>query len=728
MKSIIALTFSLLGFIILLPAAIINVPADYVTIQAAVNAAVDGDIIIVANGSYSESINLNSMATPGDITIQAQNTGGATVDGGASSAFKVGTFSGAITIEGFRLDANTGIVNGVIDLLNVSGRVRVISNTFLSGYGGTAIYMLNTTSANTALSVLDNVASGAVDNDDFVFVQVGEDATGGGTTDILVDGNTVSDLEDAGVQIELEGTGYTATIRVSDNNMSAWAASGSGIAVNLGKGSIGTNIEAYVSIEGNTITNPDGRAISLDADGINTTMYATVADNVLTGNVNSSNGIGLDGDSSSDGVTVHASITGNNISNFTGSGIWMRPFADDVNRDNWNLIVDNNTISNIDTDGNGANEEAAIDLADDSGVDDENYTVNIEVTNNTMSSIPATAEEILIERPTTTTVSTATVNYTISGNSHAATLRGAPTSVGDAVGPAEMLANIGDFVWDDTNMDGIQDGGELGIAGINLNLTGAGINVDVQTDADGNYLFPSLFSGTYTLTVSTNTDYPSISTSDQGGNDAVDSDFDGSGNSTVIMVGGTGNDVSVDVALNSTPLPVELLDFVANVQNENVALIWYTATEVNSRGFSIERKTSVGSFEEIAFVEGVGNSTKIQSYRFVDEKVEPGDNYFYRLKQIDINGQFSLSDVIEISLIDNPQINCFPNPVSNQLHIESQSEIKKVEIFDLSGKMLLIQEFHKLNPTLDVSSLMNGYFWVRVTDQNGRSFQQIIEK
>ncbi|MEL7533716.1 MAG: T9SS type A sorting domain-containing protein, partial [Bacteroidota bacterium] len=110
------------------------------------------------------------------------------------------------------------------------------------------------------------------------------------------------------------------------------------------------------------------------------------------------------------------------------------------------------------------------------------------------------------------------------------------------------------------------------------------------------------------------------------------------------------------------------------------------------------------------------------------QKVEPGHSYFYRLKQIDLNGQFSLSDVIELSLNDNAQINCYPNPVSKRLNIEYQVAIKKVEIFDLNGRMILKKEVQGLNPVIDVSELMNGYFWVRVTDQNGRSFQQIMEK
>ncbi|MEL7428321.1 MAG: hypothetical protein AAFN81_35475, partial [Bacteroidota bacterium] len=353
------------------------------------NAAAPDDIIIVADGTYNENVNINTMGTPGDITIQAQNPGGATIDGGAAAAITANTFSGAIHIEGFQLDANTGIANGVITMLNVSGRLSVINNTFVAGYGGTAIYVLNTASASTLVSVLDNNASGAVDNDDFLFVQVGENQTGGGDTDIVVDGNVISGLEDHGVQVDLEGFNYTATIRISDNNMSNWAAGGNGVVVNLGGGSpVGTNIEAYVAIENNSITQPDGSAIFLNADGDNTSLYVTVSNNTLTGNANSSYGISLDDDSSSNGVTVNASFLNNTISNFPNSGIWIRPFADDVNRNVWNLVIDGNNISNIDTDLNGAGDEAAIEIPDNSGEDDENYTINVEITNNTFSSIP----------------------------------------------------------------------------------------------------------------------------------------------------------------------------------------------------------------------------------------------------------------------------------------------------------------------------------------------------
>ncbi|MEL7340403.1 MAG: SdrD B-like domain-containing protein, partial [Bacteroidota bacterium] len=337
-------------------------------------------------------------------------------------------------------------------------------------------------------------------------------------------------------------------------------------------------------------------------------------------------------------------------------------------------------------------------------------------------------EGIIIQRPTTTTVSTATINYTSSGNTTAPVLSGSPTSVADAVPASQMLANIGDFVWFDADEDGIQDGGEEGIEGITLNLSGSGLDIDVQTDADGNYLFPSLFPGTYTLTVTPTTDYPSISASDQGGDDAVDSDFDAVGNSTVILVGGSGSDISVDVALNTTPLPVELLEFEANGQAESVSLMWMTASELNNQGFSIERKTTEGSFAEIAFVAGQGTSSALHTYSFVDENVQMGQVYWYRLKQYDLDGRFSFSDIVSVSMETESVIRCFPNPVVDELNIRAEHRIRSISLYDLTGRVVLRQEVNTINPTIKLAEIPKGRYWVKIIDERGQSHRQALTK
>ena len=100
----------------------------------------------------------------------------------------------------------------------------------------------------------------------------------------------------------------------------------------------------------------------------------------------------------------------------------------------------------------------------------------------------------------------------------------------------------------------------------------------------------------------------------------------------------------------SGPIPVELISFTADVNDNAVTLLWQTATETNNSGFEVERSQmskvkSQTEWQRIGFVEGKGTTTEIQSYSFTD-KPEPG-MYKYRLKQIDFNGTFAYSSEVE---------------------------------------------------------------------------------
>jgi V8-like Glu-specific endopeptidase len=97
-------------------------------------------------------------------------------------------------------------------------------------------------------------------------------------------------------------------------------------------------------------------------------------------------------------------------------------------------------------------------------------------------------------------------------------------------------------------------------------------------------------------------------------------------------------------------VPVELTSFAAAVSGTDANLNWNTASETNNRGFDIERMTADGSFEQIGFVPGFGTTTEPKSYTYVDSKLDAG-NYSYRLKQIDYDGSFNYSDVIEVDVV-----------------------------------------------------------------------------
>jgi hypothetical protein len=117
------------------------------------------------------------------------------------------------------------------------------------------------------------------------------------------------------------------------------------------------------------------------------------------------------------------------------------------------------------------------------------------------------------------------------------------------------------------------------------------------------------------------------------------------------------------------PVPVELISFTADVGENEVILIWQTATETNNSGFEIQRKKSIVSDEElewekVGFVPGFGTTTEPKSYTFVDKNVTTGI-YKIRLKQIDYNGTFNYSGTVTVE-VSAPVIftleQNYPNP------------------------------------------------------------------
>lgn len=153
-------------------------------------------------------------------------------------------------------------------------------------------------------------------------------------------------------------------------------------------------------------------------------------------------------------------------------------------------------------------------------------------------------------------------------------------------------------------------------------------------------------------------------------------------------------------------LPVELTGFSASVEESKIFLEWQTATEVNNRGFEVERAKMATAFDKnltwstVGFVKGKGTSLFPSRYYFEDERQSPGF-YKYRLKQIDLNGDFSYSNELLIDLA-NPYAYAlfqnYPNPFNPSTVISY--ELPKpgwvsLKVYDITGNL--------------VSTLVNGY-------------------
>ncbi|MGQ9644329.1 MAG: PQQ-dependent sugar dehydrogenase [Ignavibacterium sp.] len=113
-----------------------------------------------------------------------------------------------------------------------------------------------------------------------------------------------------------------------------------------------------------------------------------------------------------------------------------------------------------------------------------------------------------------------------------------------------------------------------------------------------------------------------------------------------------------------TVIPVELSSFTATVVNGKVRLDWYTVSETNNSGFVIERSQDGVNFKDIYFIGGNGTSTQRNIYSYTDEDVSSGV-YYYRLKQIDMDGTINYLNVVTADL-GLPQSfmleQNFPNP------------------------------------------------------------------
>ena len=146
--------------------------------------------------------------------------------------------------------------------------------------------------------------------------------------------------------------------------------------------------------------------------------------------------------------------------------------------------------------------------------------------------------------------------------------------------------------------------------------------------------------------------------------------------------------------VNGSPLPVELSSFSAVILENGIQLKWRTETEVSNYGFEVERALSNSQnliWEKIGFIEGHGNSNSPKDYSFIDMTVIVG-KYSYRLKQIDTDGKFEYSKIIEIDL-GSPMIyelsQNYPNPFNPSTTIRfsvSESSFINLSIFNSLGE------------------------------------------
>lgn len=182
------------------------------------------------------------------------------------------------------------------------------------------------------------------------------------------------------------------------------------------------------------------------------------------------------------------------------------------------------------------------------------------------------------------------------------------------------------------------------------------------------------------------------------------------------------------MVIPSAPLPVTWLDVDIHEQEGQNHLSWSTATEVNNRGFFVERSGDGVSWVELGFVSGSGTTYgEIATYEWVDRLPPPGQNY-YRLRQEDLDGKFDFSEVVTIRNQSIHQVRIYPNPFSESLQIEwpvhEATESRRARLYDMTGRLLWQRTLSGEKQQLDLSDQLSpGIYWMEL-EQAGTTIRR----
>jgi Secretion system C-terminal sorting domain len=171
-------------------------------------------------------------------------------------------------------------------------------------------------------------------------------------------------------------------------------------------------------------------------------------------------------------------------------------------------------------------------------------------------------------------------------------------------------------------------------------------------------------------------------------------------------------------------LPIELTTFTAKPNNSTVNLAWQTASEKGNSHFDIERSANGKDWAKIGIVKGSGTTQQKVDYRFTDEGPLSILNY-YRLKQVDLDGQFNYSPVVTAVVGKGKLKGIFPNPTTDKVTLVGNDLTNDdvVTIFDLNGRNVKTQKVS--GSQIDVSDLAKGFYILSISDINGQSVDRV---
>ncbi|MFI5203213.1 MAG: hypothetical protein ACHQF2_01865, partial [Flavobacteriales bacterium] len=166
-------------------------------------------------------------------------------------------------------------------------------------------------------------------------------------------------------------------------------------------------------------------------------------------------------------------------------------------------------------------------------------------------------------------------------------------------------------------------------------------------------------------------------------------------------------------------LPIELVSFNAELNSSNnVDVTWVTASETENDYFVIEKTVGGNTFQTVCTVQSAGSSNTLQSYSCVDENPFTGDSY-YRLKQVDLNGAYTYSDMVAVHVTTSP-VSVFPTVFEENtpIQINGLSSAHILHITDMSGRIIYTTTLSDFNNTIYLAVPSGLYQYMLLQDDD----------
>ena len=179
---------------------------------------------------------------------------------------------------------------------------------------------------------------------------------------------------------------------------------------------------------------------------------------------------------------------------------------------------------------------------------------------------------------------------------------------------------------------------------------------------------------------------------------------------------GGGGDGFGQVLISNIALPVEFISFNAYLKERQVVLNWETTNEHNNEYFDIEKSSNFLDLNTLGSVPASNKDFLFHDYQYIDKYPFNGNNY-YRLKQVDFNGNYSFSKWVSVFMDQSLQIMTYPNPASAFINLQINNEEAgnaQIKIIDLNGRQQQSWDNLKVDKNeqlqLPVSFLQTGFY------------------